>query len=68
MFTYVIPIKSNEFSIHQMWQYGENLQTFLQFHTQWTVNLEPLSIFKGAMALFHNKIPTEKENIECLPT
>ena len=24
-------------------------------------------IVKGAMALFHNKIPTEKENIECLP-
>ena len=24
-------------------------------------------IVKGAMALFHNRIPTEKENIECLP-
>jgi phosphorylase kinase alpha/beta subunit len=24
-------------------------------------------VVKGAMALFHNRIPTEKENIECLP-
>ena len=37
MFTYVIQITSNEFSIHQMWRCGGNLQILLQFCNQWTV-------------------------------
>ena len=37
MFTNVIQITSNEFSIHQMWRCGGNLQILLQFCNQWTV-------------------------------
>ena len=68
MFTYVIQITSNEFSIHQMWQCGGNLQIILQFCTQPVDSLELFFyIVKGAMVLFQNRISTEKENIECLP-
>ena len=63
MFTYAIQITLNEFSTQKC---GGNLQILLQFCTYWTVWNFYYSV-KGAMALFHDKILTEKENIECLP-